>query len=186
MDKLIDMYQLTLNASDASLDVTEGYTTHNSSYTKAHSTGNIFRSANDTLRDIFPSGPSVTALHPSELKRTHTQSEQEYDSDGGAVHDDDTKMHLIIPKYDQASMGFNRPIKALRKPRRTMLTTRSLPGDSFGFGNSVETFMGGGALKELEEEDWSIPTIQPESSSHITPESSDNDQPSQVEPMILT
>lgn len=149
--------------------MTEGYTTHNPSYhdTKAYSTGNIFRSANDTLRDIFPSGLSVTALPPSELKRTHTQSEQEYDSDGGAVDDDDTEMHPIVPKYDSTFMGFNRPIKALRKPRRMMLTTRSLPGGSFGFGNSAETFTGGRALKELEEEDWSIPTFQPESSSHM-------------------
>jgi hypothetical protein len=94
-------------------------------------------------------------------------------------------MHPTIPTID-ASMdtkGFNRPIKTLRKPRRIMLETRSLPSGSFGFGNPEVKFIGGGALKGLEEEDWSIPTFQPKGLSHVDPNS--DDHPS-FEPMVLT
>ncbi|KAF9462634.1 hypothetical protein BDZ94DRAFT_714790 [Collybia nuda] len=152
--------------------VTEGYITPNSSYTKAYSTGAVFRSANDTLRDIFPSSP-VAPTPPSKLKRTYTQSEG-YDSDGG-VDDGDQEMHLTIPNFVQTSTdtkAFNRSIKALRKPKRTMLTTRSLPGGLLGFGKNLGTSVTGGSLNGLEEEDWSTSEI----SSVQLP----------LEPMILT
>ncbi|RDB22577.1 hypothetical protein Hypma_010211 [Hypsizygus marmoreus] len=142
-------------------NVVEGYISSPPSFSKSNSTGNIFRSSNDTLRDIYPLA-STNTPGISPRKRTRRQFDQGYNSDGGLSEEDgDADMEAngdldegvsIILGPDARSLG--RPVKALRKPRRTMLTTCSLPNGSLRMGGEV--IDNDSIMKGTEEEDWSM------------------------------
>ncbi|GLB33796.1 hypothetical protein LshimejAT787_0106800 [Lyophyllum shimeji] len=143
--------------------VMEGYTSPPPSFTKSNSTPTIFCSAHDTLREVYAPSNASSARVASERKRARPQGDQGYDSDGGIDEDRDAEMGLVNQESDEDGVSIivgpdakslGRPIKALRKPRRAMLATRSLPATSFAFGNNRpnnESTMN--TVKE--EEDWS-------------------------------
>lgn len=104
--------------------------------------------------------PNCTPV-ASRKKRAHPQSDQGYHSDGGVSEEDEDSGTGITPDAGEGAQSlmldtksFGRPMKALRKPRRTMMSTRSLPNGSLGLGG--QRFENDPMMKGLEEEDWSI------------------------------
>ena len=107
-------------------DVTEGYVT-SPSFSKSLSTGDIFCSANDTLRSIFPPAPSGTTEAPqvSHKKRARPLSDQGYNLDQEIAEDEeDDEMALYDERRVDAltlspnATAFGRPIKPLRRTSR--------------------------------------------------------------------
>lgn len=132
--------------------VTEGYRT-SSAFQKSYSTGNIFRSASDTLRDIYDAPRITPPVIDSSKKRARTQSDQDYHSDDGAPEEDNPLNKEDIDMFLPA----DRPVKALRKPKTTMLMARSLPNGSLPVGRGQ---INSAAMNSVEEEDWSMPSDQ--------------------------
>ena len=131
-------------ASNASfLEVTEGYNTPPSSFSKAQSTGSIFRSMNDTIRDVY-SNFSVDNTNNSatQKKRSRSLSPLIPVADMSSDDNDISDLSLVEPT--------KRPIKPLRRPRHSLLETRSLPNGPLLFGASDRT-----SATIEEEEDWS-------------------------------
>jgi hypothetical protein len=116
-------------------DVTEGYTT-----SPSYSTGAIFSSANDTLRNVFPPGSSRTAetLLVSPKKRACPYSDQDSHEDHGIEeNDEDADMALdelcvgtSLPSETPTQGRPTKPLPSRRTLRKGMLTTPSLPGSS--------------------------------------------------------
>ncbi|KAG6814169.1 hypothetical protein H0H92_000845 [Tricholoma furcatifolium] len=144
--------------------VTEGYISAPSSFSRASSTGSIFQSARDSLREAqslqLPAASSNAATH----KRSRPQGEQGYNSDGDVDEDQDAEMNLAaLGSTAQAgsTCATNRPIKALRKPRKAMLQTRSLPASTFQF--SAQEYSSNAAMNKVDEEDdWSTGNFAPQ------------------------
>lgn len=159
-------------------DVTEGYATA-PSFSKSYSTGDIFCSANDTLRDIFPPAPSGTTETPlvSPKKRARRHSDQGYnsaedDEDGEMALDEERRVDALSLSPNKTAFG--RLIKPLRrKSRKGVMITRSLPGGSM---RHLER----SAIHDArmgDEEDWSLSLDAPEVPSGNT---------TSFEPMILS
>ncbi|KAG5636615.1 hypothetical protein H0H81_007412 [Sphagnurus paluster] len=171
-----------------SQDVAEGYTSTPPSFLKSNSTGNIFRSASDTYREVYsPLVPNSTPAISTRKKRSRSTGAEGYDSDEPINGERDTDMGNqdsdeeavdIVVGPEAKTLG-DRPIKALRKPKKGMLATRSLPIHSFAFGDSklgTEE-----PMKMVEEEDdWS--------SSNFVAQAFDDaqDQSSTFQPMVLS
>ncbi|KAF5388242.1 hypothetical protein D9615_000403 [Tricholomella constricta] len=147
-------------------NVAEGYTSAPPSFIKSNSTGTIFRSAHDTLREVYcpPAPNSTPVVSPRKTnKRNRPQNDQGYDSDGGVDEDRDAEKGMFDQDSDEDGIDIilgseakklARPMKALRKPRRAMLATRSLPAGEFTVGDN--RFNNDATMKRVEEEeDWS-------------------------------
>jgi hypothetical protein len=157
--------------------VTEGYATA-PSFFKSYSTGDVFCSANDTLRDIFlPASSGATETLVSPRKRTRSHSDQGYDEDQGIAEDDeDAEMasdeEQRVGRFPMPpGTAFARPMKPLRRtPRKGIMITHSLPG------GSMRHLEGKATSDEMmdEEKDWSIPDVQVSSG------------PTAFEPMIFS
>jgi len=132
--------------------VTEGYRT-SSAFQKSYSTGNIFRSATDTLHDIYDAPRNAPPVVDSGKKRARTKSDQDYHSDGSTPEEENPSNKQDIDMFPLA----DRPVKALRKPRTTILMTRSLPNGSLPV---CRRQIDSGAMNSVEEEDWSMPSDQ--------------------------
>jgi hypothetical protein len=136
-------------------DVTEGYSTAPSFY-KSYSTGDIFCSANDTLRGIFPPAPSGLTETPllSPKKRARPHSDQGYDEDAEMALYEEQSIDTSLPPNTTA---IERPIKPLRRTsRKGMMITHSLPGGSMRHLEDSAT----PDAPMNEEEDWSVPDVQ--------------------------
>ena len=142
----------------------EGYNTPPSSFAKAQSTGSIFRSMNDTFQDVYSNMPVDNVAKGTTKKRSRSLSPLIPPDEGMSLDDNDTSIPLV------EAIKPSRPMKPLRKPRRSLLETRSLPNGQLLFGNSDHTV----ATKTInEEDDW----------SNAKPDDDDIDQP--FEPMVL-
>ncbi|KAG6861605.1 hypothetical protein C0995_014512 [Termitomyces sp. Mi166 len=151
-----------LRDSLAASNVTEGYISVPPSFSKSNSTGTIFQSARDSLREA--QSLQLTVVNRSANKRSRTQGEPGYDSDGAIDEDRDAEMDLVNPEGGRPPVDLevsSRPMKALRKPRKSMLQTRSLPNHSFALGGPKLT---NGIItnKVEEEEDWSTGDFAPQ------------------------
>ncbi|KAG6900976.1 hypothetical protein C0993_004414 [Termitomyces sp. T159_Od127] len=135
-------------------NVTEGYISAPPSFLKSNSTGTIFQSARDSLRVAQSLQPPVA--HVSTNKRSQPPGESGYDSDGAIDEGRDAEMDSVNSEGGRPTNEVSsRPMKALRKPRKAMLQTRSLPSHSFALGGpklANDVIMN----KVEEEEDWSI------------------------------
>ncbi|KAF5331519.1 hypothetical protein D9611_007681 [Ephemerocybe angulata] len=132
--------------------VSQGYITTPHSFTKHNSTGALWRSESDTLRDVFSNPmPVNTNAGPPMNKRDRTMVD---DAAEDAIDLDATRP-LDHVSMDLERSQFNahgvRPMKPLRKNRKAV-------------SDSVLTF-GGGSLSrpkdmattfEVDEEDWSV------------------------------
>ncbi|KAL0949967.1 hypothetical protein HGRIS_009987 [Hohenbuehelia grisea] len=175
--------------------VTEGYTTERYSasapsrlpLSRATSTGgDIFRSANDTLREVF-SGAAAPQIPSHIMAPSKKRSLEEADvgTYEAAIDEDGDGAMSLDPTNDFPTTGLdvggarNRPMKPLRKPRRTFGKAQSLPTDAFMFsGGSMqqsETRSGLAPVTErlpdTDEDDWSTANI--------------GDSQTPFEPMIL-
>lgn len=151
------------------VDVTEGYQTGtHPSYTlpqKSISSGAIFRSANDTLRDVYSAQPLTNGSLISRRKRPLSQSESTLDHLGD-TEDEESKMLLDTqrPEGEEEPANYRdqmckrtdlRQVKPLRRPRRGLTGTQSLPGDIFAFTHPQSK--GDAVLAQQEtEDDWSM------------------------------
>ncbi|KAG6817396.1 hypothetical protein H0H87_009040 [Tephrocybe sp. NHM501043] len=148
-------------------DVSEGYISAPPSFSRSQSTGAIFQSARDTLREAqsFSRTHSFSSDAAAQKKRSRAQGDQGYDSDG-AVDEERDDTDLTMQDNDGthrplAPEGSSRPMKTLRKPRTGMLQTRSLPATAFTMGGKKSTndvVMN----KVEEEEDWSTDNFAPQ------------------------
>lgn len=124
----------------------KGYNTTPSSFAKAQSTNSIFRSMNDTLRDVY-SGMPVDNTNKSITRKRSRSASPLTPPDPNMVLDDN-EISLTEP------IQLSRPIRPLRTSRHSLLETRSLPNGPLLFGNSDHTpdIM----TKTIDEEDdWS-------------------------------
>jgi len=131
-------------------DVTEGYTTA-PLFSKSYSTGYIFRSANDTLRDIFPPAPSGSTetplISPRKRERAHSGAAEDVEM----ALDEEHAGTFSLPS-DVTTLG--RPMKPLRRtPRNFTTRTQTLPSDTAK--NSERKATSDATTKE--EKDWSVP-----------------------------
>jgi hypothetical protein len=140
----------------------EGYKTPPSSFAKAQSTGSIFRSMNDTFQDVYSNMPVGNVDKATTKKRSRSLSPLISPDEGISLDDND----ISLVEAEKLS----RPTKPLRRPRRSLLETRSLPNGPLLFGNSDYT-LNHVTTKPINEDDW----------SNTKPD--DDDQP--FEPMVL-
>lgn len=142
-------------------------------FTKSKSTGLIFRSANDTLRDVYTSVQVFPESSAPALKRSRPSSDHEEDND----NDNDQ----MITRLDQGiadqmpiflDLEPHRNIKPLRKSRKLITETRSLPNGSFSFFDHPNEDP---AMLTKSEDDWSEPSLVQTLNSGETP----------FEPMVL-
>jgi hypothetical protein len=151
-------------------DVTEGYTTP--PFSKSYSTGDIFNSANDTLRNIFPpqAASSKTAetvlVSPKKRARPYPEDydgdyEIEEDYEDAEMAPDGQSVGTSLP-LDKPTLGrLMKPLPSRRTPRKGMLTTRSLPGSSMR--QLEDKSISDVTMKE--EEDWSVLAAQTHTTS---------------------
>ncbi|TFK75922.1 hypothetical protein BDN72DRAFT_356891 [Pluteus cervinus] len=161
------MMRLRLVGPRVRKNVTEGYMSPPSSvgrapFEKAATTGHlIFRSANDTLRDVYTrSSPLANA--PSQRKRARSVSEQE------RPEGDNTPSELIPTEMPPPSEAAEvkpalatRNIRPLRKTNsgRVFLQTQSLPAGVFRLGGNTEdgaVVTSTAVAPVAEEDDWSF------------------------------
>lgn len=137
-----------------------------SPFARSVSTPHIFRSANDTLRDIFaqpiheePSTSVKKRARSVEAERVAANGveTEEEPSSGDALPDEEARTETTGPVPHPPMDG--RDIKPLRKPRRGMMVTQSLPNGllSFGGGRAVEN-PPATVAESFEEDDWSADT----------------------------
>lgn len=106
--------------------------------------------------------------HVSTNKRSRPQGDSGYDSDGAIDEDRVAEMDIVHSEGDLRPVNLqvsSRPMKALRKPRKAMLQTRSLPAHSFALGGPKLT--NDVIMDKVEEEDWSIGNFAAQASSPI-------------------
>ena len=133
------------------LGVTEGYNTPPSSFSKAQSTGSIFRSMNDTFQDVYSNMSVGNVYKATTKKRSRSLSPSIPPDESMALDDNDTNDMLV------EAVKLSRPIKPLRvrRPRHSLLETRSLPNGPLLFGNSDHTLNHVTTRPINEEDDWS-------------------------------
>ncbi|KAF8655257.1 hypothetical protein AX16_003159 [Volvariella volvacea WC 439] len=164
--------RLRLVGSRIRKNVTEGYLSvppsMAGSYGRSASTGHIFRSSNDTLRDIFASPDASRdkpTTHPVRKRaRSFSQSESQTTDtdDDDAIRPDSTNdaseaEHQTSTRPSGLGQS-SRSFKPLPKSRRGMMVTQSLPAGALRFGERrVDDAIA--PVKELPaEEDWSAET----------------------------
>ena len=118
---------------------------------------------NDTFQDVYSNMPVRNIDRATTKKRSRSLSPLISPDEGMSLDDNDTS---DIPLVEAVKLS--RPTKPLRRPRRSLLETRSLPNGPLLFGNSNYT-LNHDTTKPINEDDWSN-----------TP---DDDQP--FEPMVL-
>ncbi|KAF9009079.1 hypothetical protein BDQ17DRAFT_1323552 [Cyathus striatus] len=136
-------------------NVLEGYTTAptRGAFAKAHTTGRLFVSAKDALREVYPQGRSSRSYQPSPSSKNKKRT---------------LSLSLLAPlksKRKRSVRGSgdtaDRPMKPLRKPRQTVMATRSLPAESSRFSTSSGN-MDASMRNSADEEDWSLPAAEGE------------------------
>ena len=141
------------------LGVTEGYRTP-PSFSKARSTGTIFQSMNDTMREGYSNVPTKADATDNLTSRKRSRSVAEDDERGFIAEDSEMpvdaeqKAGISPPQHGGDTLPFTRPTKGLRK--HALLETRSLPDGSFSFGRGMD--LSSEANKPVpinEENDWS-------------------------------
>ncbi|KAH0587578.1 hypothetical protein H2248_006354 [Termitomyces sp. 'cryptogamus'] len=140
-------------------NVMEGYISAPPSFSKSNSTGTIFQSARDSLREA----QSLSVANSSASKRSRPQGGSGYDSDGAIDEDRDAEMDKVNSEGDRTPVNpevSSRPTKPLRKPRKAMLQTRSLPSHSFAMSDPKLT--NDVMMNKVEEEDWSTGDFAPQ------------------------
>ncbi|KJA24665.1 hypothetical protein HYPSUDRAFT_483210, partial [Hypholoma sublateritium FD-334 SS-4] len=132
--------------------VMEGYRTTPSSFSKAQSTGSIFRSMNDTLRDVYAnSSGEISNAMTRKRARSASVGEPEAITEESEISAD------ALPSQSATSSPLeegisNRKIKSLRASSRSYLQTRSLPTGAFAFAGASITQP---SLLAMAEDDWS-------------------------------
>ena len=145
----------------------EGYKSPPSSFAKAQSTGSIFCSMNDTFQDVYSSMPVGNVDKATTKKRSRSLSPLISPDEGMSLDDNDTTSDISLVE----AVKLSRPTKPLRRPRHSLLETRSLPNGPLLFSNSDHTPSHVTTKPINEEDDW----------SNTKPD--DDDQP--FEPMVL-
>lgn len=149
------------------IDVAQGYTTPVSgrAFTKAKSTGTIFRSANDTLRDIYSDFEGNCHPSTSQNKRAYSDTDpvDEMSAVGERLSmdvDDRENNDTVSPLVPGGEISL-RPKKPLRQSRSFMSRTISLPASSMILNSRDQSTLltRDPAQEEEEEEDWTDPTI---------------------------
>ncbi|KAF8974765.1 hypothetical protein BDZ97DRAFT_48220 [Flammula alnicola] len=124
-------------ASRVRKNVTEGYRTTPSSFSKAQSTGSIFRSMNDTMQVVHRNFSSSSLNQGTSRKRARSVTEgDQQDSiseDCEMQMDNQVESTGTPPPRDIPVFIASRKIKPLRSSRRTFLEARSLPNGSLSF-----------------------------------------------------
>ncbi|KAJ3515345.1 hypothetical protein NLJ89_g1818 [Agrocybe chaxingu] len=138
-------------------NVNQGYLTapSSTSFTKAQSTGSIFRSMNDTLHDVFantPSGVLDSQLPSRKRARSHSLTESE------EREDSTVPMDLREDNNSEKNQTLNRssssrPMKSLRSVHHIILQTHSLPNGAIFLGESRRAAPG--RSETVKEDDWS-------------------------------
>ncbi|EDR12849.1 uncharacterized protein LACBIDRAFT_323622 [Laccaria bicolor S238N-H82] len=148
-------------------NVAQGYTTpvSNRAFVKANSTGIIFRSANDTLRDVYSDFERECHPSTSQNKRAHsdTDSVDEMSAVGEqlSMDLDDRENNDAVSTLSTGGETSLRPKKPLRQSRSLISRTTSLPGSLMILNSRDQTALLtlDPAQEEEEEEDWTVPTI---------------------------
>ncbi|KAF8812448.1 hypothetical protein BYT27DRAFT_7182882 [Phlegmacium glaucopus] len=130
-------------------DVSEGYKTSPSSFSKAQSTGSIFRSMNDIFRDVYSNMPVDSTNQSTTGKRSRSLSPLISPDADMLLDENDQSMSPV------ETTNPSRPIKPLRRSRHSLLETRSLPNGPLLFGNSDHTPDHIATKTIDEEDDWS-------------------------------
>ncbi|KAF9476459.1 hypothetical protein BDN70DRAFT_935026 [Pholiota conissans] len=136
--------------------VTEGYRTTPSSFSRAQSTGAIFSSMNDTMRDIYANPQNTTSHASAARKRTLSFSEVAEPgtmAEGAEISIDDAPS-TESPAADANPMP--RKIRPLRAPSRAFLQTQSLPVGALTFAGSTKPSAITASTEPVAEEDWSF------------------------------
>ncbi|OBZ70168.1 hypothetical protein A0H81_09920 [Grifola frondosa] len=110
-----------------------------------------FRSAKDTLRDVYSRSNSLASLSSSFNKRDHDKFEEEGEEDPLASDDD---VNMLSDEAGQpASKDMHpRPTKPLRSARKRTTVTQSLPVGALQFSGGA---FNSSASEQPIEEDWS-------------------------------
>jgi hypothetical protein len=121
---------------------------------------------NDTFRDVYSNMPVDNVDKAATKKRSRSPL---IPPDEGMTLDDNDSSDILLVEAVKPS----RPMKPLRKPRHSLLETRSLPNGPLIFGNSESDHTPNYVTTKTinEEDDWS------------NPKPDDDDQP--FEPMVL-
>ncbi|KAF8162550.1 hypothetical protein BJ912DRAFT_864654 [Pholiota molesta] len=137
--------------------VTEGYRTTPSSFSKAQSTGSIFQSMNDTMRDVYANSPDPGLRCNTTRKRTRSSSEimAETIPEAYDISIDPPSSSATCPPPDTAGITTPRKVKSLRAPSRALLETRSLPVGAFAFAGSTQSSSFIPTTDIADEDDWS-------------------------------
>ncbi|TFK43544.1 hypothetical protein BDQ12DRAFT_675149 [Crucibulum laeve] len=151
-------------------NVTEGYATPPSvhAFSKSKSTGYIFRSANDTLRDVY-STKGVSDMPISAKKRSRSASTSDHGNENSAhASEDDEELAMQLDSRNpdaskvslflQEQRGAQRPLKPLRRPRKAIMATQSLPSEAFRFSGSSGDQNVTTHTNDAEDDDWSVST----------------------------
>jgi len=132
---------------------------------KANSTGTIFRSANDTLRDIYSEFEGDCHPSTSQNKRVHSDTDpvDEMSALGEqlSMEVDDRESNDVVSTLSPGGETSLRPKKPLRQSRSFISRTTSLPASSMILNSRDQTTLltRVPAQEEEEEEDWTVPTI---------------------------
>ncbi|KAF7433426.1 hypothetical protein PC9H_005378 [Pleurotus ostreatus] len=140
----------------------------------------LFRSANDTLREVYSNAHYQSPCSSSSKKRARPDAGQSHsDDERHAKSDSDTEMNIEPTDSFIPSRTDGRVVRPLRKTRRALMQTQSLPTDVFRFsgGSVTETpdLVPLNPLTEIgekdTEEDWSTDNFHPASVSSFQPAS---------------
>ncbi|KIK06723.1 hypothetical protein K443DRAFT_248888 [Laccaria amethystina LaAM-08-1] len=148
-------------------NVAQGYPTPVSgrAFIKANSTGSIFRSTNDTLRDIYSDFEGDFHPSTSQNKRAHSDTDpmDEMSAFGErlSMDVDDRENNDPLSTISPGGETSLRPKKPLRQSRSFLSRTTSLPASSIILSNSRDQttlLTSDPAQEEEEEEDWTVST----------------------------
>lgn len=145
-------YYSKLTRQTRVLGVMEGYRTTPSSFSKAQSTGSIFRSMNDTLRDVYAnSSGGISNVVTRKRARSASVGEPEAITEEFEISVDAPPSQSATSSPLEENIS-NRKIKSLRASSRSYLQTRSLPTGTFAFAGAPITQP---SLPATAEDDWS-------------------------------
>lgn len=104
----------------------------------------------DTLRDVYSDLPVDNTNKTTTQKRSRSLSPLTPLDDNMLLDDNDMSDKSLVD-----SIKLSRPIKPLRRPRHSLLETRSLPNGALLFGNPDHTSNHVTTKTIDEEDDWS-------------------------------
>lgn len=140
--------------------VSQGYRTTPSeasiNFRKAQSTGYIFRSANDAIRDAKREAAAAKDLHLEPVKKRSRSADRDGDESmrDNSAHGGQESTTSATPQTLAT-----RAIRPLRtSSQRALLQTRSMPVGAFGFSLPKSAQAPSKAEPVQEEEDWSEET----------------------------